>query len=112
MNIENGRHNPLHVAAILCDGTAKGELEKVVYGVGLHRGQALAGDWPRGGQILAIKGAEGFDNFGIKLAMFLDVFERFDKGLLILASRGGILELLGRFSLSFEPVSKLTGNAR
>jgi len=44
--------------------------------------------------------------------LILDVFEKIDKGLLILASWGGILELLVRFSVRFEGVSNLVGDAR
>jgi len=50
------------------------------------------------------KGAEGFIFLGNKLVVFLDVFKRVDKGLLILASRGRILEVLRVFSSSLEAV--------
>jgi len=61
---------------------------------------------------LGIKGAEGFGFLASKSALILDVFERVDKGLLILASRGEFLEFLGEISSSFEAVSKLAGDTR
>ena len=52
VNAEFDRRIPSHVAAFSGDGTAEGGLGKVAYGVGFLGGQALAGDWPRGGRIL------------------------------------------------------------
>ena len=61
---------------------------------------------------MGIKGAEGFKFLANKSAMILEVFERFDKGLLILASRGEFLEKLVRFGGSLEAIRTFARDAR